>query len=197
MQSGATMSPILAVDVQYRGDDFAVAAGGMFRDWAAERFDAVRMLRVDTVAPYRPGAFFERELPCILALLADFGERPGLIVIDGFVRLGAEGRDGLGAHLFHALCGTIPVIGVAKTAFRDTPAETAVWRGNSERPLHVTAIGIAENEARRLVASMHGAHRMPTLLKAVDRACRDAMAGALHGNGESNKADEKCNHECG
>jgi deoxyribonuclease V len=137
-------------------------------------------------------------LPCLLALLREHALAPRLIVIDGFVFLsgGAESqthdsdrqpnettadadhalRPGLGKHLYDALDGRIPVIGVAKTAFAGMPADCAALRGDSARPLFVTAVGVASAPARAWIRQMHGAHRIPTLLKRVDRLCREAAA---------------------
>lgn len=185
---------ILAVDVHYAADR-AVAAGVLFSDWAdaAPVQEAVSHIR--DVAPYRPGAFYLRELPCLLALLREHALAPQLIVIDGFVFLSGEVesethdsdrqssgapadadhamRPGLGKHLYDALDGRVPVIGVAKTAFAGMPADCAVSRGDSARPLFVTAVGVASAQARAWIQQMHGSHRIPTLLKRVDRLCRE------------------------
>jgi len=173
----------LAVDVHYDGDARAVAAGVLFADWASDRMARIETLAFDAVAPYRPGAFYARELPCLLALLDRIGDRPDAIVIDGYVTLGAEARDGLGAHLHAALGGAITVIGVAKSRFAGTPADTEVHRGRSRQPLYVTSRGIAPDTARSLIAAMHGPHRIPTLLGAVDRACREGLRAATGGRG--------------
>jgi deoxyribonuclease V len=65
------------------------------------------------------------------------------------------------------------VVGVAKTRFEGAPA-AEVLRGRSARPLFVSAIGLEVELVADLVRGMHGADRRPTLLAAVDRACRDA-----------------------
>ncbi|WP_439815572.1 endonuclease V [Zavarzinia sp. CC-PAN008] len=167
-------SMILAVDVDYRDGGDAVAAGVLFPDWAADCPVQTIIRRLSGVQPYRPGAFYERELPCIVAVVQACPVPPRIVVIDGHVTLDAAGRPGLGAHLFQALGGRIPVVGVAKSRFRDSPAEAEVLRGRSARPLHVTAIGMDQDEARARIRTMHGANRLPTLLGAVDRACREA-----------------------
>lgn len=105
-------------------------------------------------------------------MLERFDSLPATIIIDGYVTLGEEARGGLGAHLFAALEEKVPIIGVAKSRFEGTPAECELLRGTSERPLYVTSRGIPLEEAKRLVASMHGEHRLPTLLRAADRLCR-------------------------
>ncbi len=91
------------------------------------------------------------------------------IIVDGYAWL-APGRPGLGAKL-HEATG-VPVIGVAKTRFRDAPA-VEVLRGRSAKPLYVTAAGMASDDAGRAVASMAGADRTPVLLRRVDRLARE------------------------
>lgn len=163
---------LLAVDVDYKDDSRAVAAGVAFRSWPSGTIKGIFRRKISSVRPYQPGRFFERELPCILALLESCPGPIETIVIDGYVYLGDKQNDGLGAHLFGALSAKIPIIGVAKTKYQDTPAETEVLRGSSLRPLYVTSVGITIVAARDYVRSMHGAHRIPTMLAAVDRACR-------------------------
>ncbi len=99
-------------------------------------------------------------MPCIKAVLNDLGTRPDVIVIDGYVWLDAQGKKGLGAHLFELLNGEIPVIGVAKTSFATATNAIEVFRGQSSRPLWVTAIGTNEFDAAKFVRSMHGNHRI-------------------------------------
>jgi deoxyribonuclease V len=48
-----------------------------------------------------------------------------------------------------------------------------VYRGGSKRPLFVTALGVDPQAAANDVQQMHGEHRLPTMLKRVDRLCRD------------------------
>jgi len=166
----------LIADVQYDSDARGVVAGILFPDWTSDAIARSKVVRIDAVAPYRPGRFYERELPCLLALLDRLDIRPEVIVVDGYVTLGADGRDGLGAHLHRALDGAVPVIGVAKSRFDGTPPACEVVRGRSRRPLYVTSRGIPSSDARRLIATMHGANRIPTLIAAADCACRAALA---------------------
>ncbi|MGH3305088.1 MAG: hypothetical protein ACRDOK_26160 [Streptosporangiaceae bacterium] len=96
------------------------------------------------VVPYQPGEFYLRELPPLRTVLR--GVRGlGLLVVDGYVDLDPSGRPGLGAQA-HAESG-VPVVGVAKTAFRTAPHAVAVLRGGSARPLFVTAAGMPVNNA--------------------------------------------------
>lgn len=164
---------ILATDVQY--DDStksACAAGVMFSSWSSEKPDAIYLTTVEHVADYVPGEFYKRELPCLLTLLAEHSLKPDIIVIDGFVHLDGAGRPGLGSFLYEALNRGVVIIGVAKTPFAGIPDNWAVLRGSSTRPIYVTSEGIPLEDAKRAVASMHGQNRKPTLLTAVDHACR-------------------------
>jgi deoxyribonuclease V len=128
-----------------------------------------RSVRLDDVAPYRPGAFFERELPALRAVLAGVGSLD-LLIVDGYVHLDPDGRPGLGAHA-HAEFG-VPVIGVAKTAFHGASQAIVVQRGQATRPLYVTAIGVPPGEAAMLVRQMAGPYRMPDALRRVDALSR-------------------------
>jgi len=164
---------ILAIDVDYHSNQASVAAIA-FNRWSDPEPVQEWAIQVSDPAAYVPGQFYRRELPCILALLKQIEVVPECIVIDGYVYLGGERKPGLGQYLFEALDGTTPVIGVAKSRFKDTPVGVEVFRGQSKRPLYVTAAGIDETEARHLIAGMYGHHRIPALLKRVDQLCRQA-----------------------
>jgi deoxyribonuclease V len=127
-------------------------------------------------ADYVPGQFYKRELPLLRAVIDGLTSRPSMLVIDGYVWLGATGAPGLGAHLFEELHSTTPIVGVAKTRYRNDTWSERVYRGESRKPLYVTAAGVESAKAAALVASMHGKHRIPTLLKLVDRLARAAAA---------------------
>jgi deoxyribonuclease V len=73
---------ISAIDVQYR-DVHAATACVVFTDWQAT--SAVREITglSETPAPYVPGEFWRRELPCILAILGQLDFLPDLVVVDG------------------------------------------------------------------------------------------------------------------
>ncbi len=166
---------LAAVDVSY-GPRGAAAACVLFRGWADPAEAAVHVATLADVAPYEPGAFYRRELPCLLAVVGQVQVPLEVIIIDGYVFLSEDGRPGLGAHLFEALGRTTAVVGVAKTGFAGASFAEPVLRGGSSRPLFVTAAGVAPAVAAGWVAGMCGAHRIPTLLKRVDRICRDAAA---------------------
>jgi deoxyribonuclease V len=91
---------------------------------------------------------------------------------DGFVWLGRDKKDGLGGRLYKSLNERIPVIGVAKSAFKDTPEELRLYRGRSSRPLFITSAGIDAGEAKSLIAIMYGQNRIPFILKRADQLSR-------------------------
>ena len=161
---------ILAVDVDYRGDK-AVAAGVVFEKWSDKESIREIVVSVPEVKEYIPGRFYQRELPCIKALLKELDTEIECIIVDGYVYLGSDDAPGLGAHLFKALEGSVTVIGVAKKPFKDTPKSAELLRGKSKRPLYVTAQGVDVAVAKQYIAKMHGKNRMPTLLKRVDQLC--------------------------
>ena len=160
------------LDVDYRADH-ALAAGLLFAEWGDATPTQELVARIDQIEPYVPGQFYRRELPCLLAVLAKAPLPVDLIVVDGYVWLDTHEKPGLGAHLYTALGEKIPVVGVAKKPFHSAAAQE-VRRAGSDKPLYVTAVGITVTEAAAAVAQMHGAHRIPTLLKQVDQLCRQS-----------------------
>jgi deoxyribonuclease V len=162
---------LCALDVHYHPNETAVSACILFNNWAAPC--ATRELKTITpnVAPYKPGSFYERELPCLLSALAEIKEPLDAILIDGYVWLSADHKPGLGAHLYESLGNKTPVIGIAKTPFASA-APILLNRGESTRPLYITAAGIDPHAAANHIKSMHGKFRIPTLLKLVDDLSR-------------------------
>jgi deoxyribonuclease V len=163
----------VAVDVHYlsSGDARAaavVAADARFCEVVAERAEVL-----GEVLPYRAGEFYLRELPPIRAVLSGLSGL-GLLVVDGYADLDPDGRPGLGAHA-HAEFG-IPVIGVAKSAFRTATHAVPVLRGTSARPLFVTAAGMPRDEAAELVRRMAGQHRLPDAIRRADALARTGLA---------------------
>jgi deoxyribonuclease V len=159
-----------AFDVHYREDGLACAAAVSFHDFGDSAPSATYRRRLPIPAGYLPGAFYRRELPCILKLMEALDLPPELFIIDGYVMLGE--RPGLGQHLYEAFDGRVPVIGVAKSPYAGATG-IAVYRGTSKKPLHVTAAGIAPGAAGRAIRQMHGPYRIPTLLGIVDQLARE------------------------
>lgn len=163
---------IVAVDVDYRATEVIAAAVG-FAGWP----DAVAAREAVACTPgapveYQPGEFYRRELPHLRAALAALAVPPTVVIVDGYVWLGPD-RPGLGVHLHAALGGAVAIVGVAKRRFAGATTAIPVLRGRSQTPLYVTAIGTDPQLAATRVSEMHGPHRLPTLLKRVDRLARD------------------------
>jgi deoxyribonuclease V len=163
----------VAADVHYPASGGARAAAVIAED---ERFTTIvrtEVVELSSVAPYRPGHFFERELPALLAVLRLVPEA-GVVVVDGYVDLDPSGRPGLGAYVHEQL--GVPVIGVAKTAYLAATHAVPVRRGGSSKPLYVTAAGVQLPVAAALVVLMAGPHRMPTALHLADALGRGVAA---------------------
>jgi deoxyribonuclease V len=130
-------------------------------------------------APYRPGEFYRRELPCLVSVLRLLPALPDAIVIDGYVWLPPDGRPGLGAHLDDALEHRTVIVGIAKTAFASVascPAVAPVLRGASRNPLYVSSAGLATDAAAVAVRSMAGPYRIPDIVRITDRLSRTKRA---------------------
>jgi deoxyribonuclease V len=158
-----------AADVFYPAGGGAVAALVIATDATFGVVIAEHVAMLDEVAEYRPGHFADRELPALRAVMTQAGS-VHLLVVDGYVDLDPLGRPGLGGHV-HAEFG-VPVIGVAKTAFRSATHAVAVYRGGARRPLYVTAAGLSVNRAADVVGHMAGPHRLPDALRRVDTLSR-------------------------
>jgi deoxyribonuclease V len=173
---------LACVDVDYR-EGCTIAACILFESWTDAHGTKEIVVRTGAAAPYRSGEFFRRELPAILAVLERVTVPLDAVVIDGYVWLGGA-SPGLGAYLHEALSKRVAVVGVAKTAWSGQVTGAGIEerraiplrRGRSDKPLYVTTAGMDLLLAAALVAQMHGSHRIPTLIKAVDRLVRDAPA---------------------
>jgi len=96
-----------------------------------------------------------------------------IIIVDGYVTLNDEGKIGLGSYLFEALNRKFPVIGIAKNGFSSPDSKRReVFRGESKSPLYLTAMGIDVDEVIPKIVEMHGAYRIPSLLKKLDQLTR-------------------------
>ena len=161
---------IAFTDVQY-AEDHARAACVLAHDWSDAIAARTVTERVAPIAPYEPGAFYKRELPCLLRVLEKAGPVQ-CVVIDGYVWLDAAHTPGLGAHLYEALGRGVPVVGIAKTAFKGSEMALRLARPGSDKPLFVTAAGMTAEQALACAQRLRGAHRIPTLLTAVDALAR-------------------------
>lgn len=173
----STEFAIACLDAAYDRTAAAVA-GALIRSWDARDASQMLVRRFDRPpGRYEPGAFYKRELPLLLSVISDFDEPIEIIVIDGYVWLDANGLPGLlGGHLFSSLRRRIPVVGIAKTRYRNDTWSISVLRGQSQRPLFITSAGIEATEAAECVRRMHGDYRIPMILNNVDRAARERLA---------------------
>ncbi len=175
---------LVALDVDHR-KEASIAGAVLFRAFEDEAPEAELRVEVAPGAPYVPGSFHLRELPALIEILRSVHAPIEAIVVDGYVWLGDESRPGLGAHLHRALGSGAPVIGVAKKPYRGARLAVPLQRGRSERPLFVSAVGMDVQEAARRIRGMHGEHRIPTLLRRVDRLCREGESAARLTTGAS------------
>jgi exodeoxyribonuclease-5/deoxyribonuclease V len=165
---------ILAFDTYYY-DTKAKTVCLAFEHWEAEQpLEVLKSYKHD-VAEYTPGEFYKRELPCILDLFHKLPYKEAeAIVVDGFVYLDDEQKLGLGGYLYEALDKKIPVIGVAKTNFASlTKYKNSLLRGESQKPLYITAIGVDLDTATEHIKQMAGDYRIPKLLKELDQETKD------------------------
>jgi len=162
---------LLAFDAHYTDTSSRLVAAE-FHAWTDAAPARLHVWESGAAAEYQPGRFYLREMPLIVGALQDFDLTSiDAIIVDSYVYLNDQGRLGLGGHLYRELGERIPVVGVAKSYFRDTNAE-AVLRGESKKPLYVTAYGMTQAEAADHVRAMAGPYRMPEVLAAVDRGTK-------------------------
>jgi deoxyribonuclease V len=166
--------PVKAVvDVHYRSDS-AIAACVAFCGWQDGQPTRLVRATVPAAERYRAGRFYERELPCVMAVLEQGGQEFDTIVIDGYVHLRPEVGKGLGVHLAESLGYSPVIIGVAKNPLQMAERFVPITRGRSAKPLFVSAVGCSLDYAARSIQGMHGPHRIPTILKLADQHARSA-----------------------
>jgi len=160
---------ILAFDTYYYNDK-ARTVCFCFEKFSDDEPKSVYTDIVSGIEEYESGAFYKRELPCIIRLLEKYHLTDiDMIIIDGFVVLDDNNTIGLGGRLFEYLGGSVPVIGVAKRNFsRLEKNKREIYRGKSRNPLYITALGIDLDAAGEHIKNMKGKYRMPTLLKNLD-----------------------------
>lgn len=156
---------IYCLDVLYRDDSAQVACIG-FKTWTDEEPSYQKLVHVPgPLEPYVPGQFYKRELPCLLLGLE------GLIdidtaIVDSHVWLGLD-QPGLDYKLHESL--SVPVVGIAKTKYLDSPC-SEVFRGQATKPLYVDSVNVVD--APELVRQMWGPYRIPYLIKLADSLSR-------------------------
>lgn len=164
---------IVAIDVHYR-EHITKAVALTFKHWKSSKPITIYEAWIAEVAPYVPGQFYKRELPCILKVLEQIDITDiDILLLDGYVFLDDDKKPGLGMYVYEYFQQMIPVIGVAKRAFKDNKKQVReVLRGTSKQPLFVTSVGIEVEEAAANILKMNGKYRIPTLLKQLDTATK-------------------------
>jgi deoxyribonuclease V len=77
---------IACIDVHYH-DDYAVSACVLFENWTDSIPFSKKRVVVSEAAPYVPGQFYLRELPCVLKILDIINHSIDIIIVDGYVWL--------------------------------------------------------------------------------------------------------------
>ena len=162
----------------FYGDGYAKTAAIGIENWGSSQPSFELTDIVNEVNDYESGAFYKRELPCLLSIIdkIDLEPEKDILVIDGYVVLSDKGKLGLGGYLYHGLDGKIPVIGVAKNDFISLhKLKKTIYRGESKKPLFVTSLGYDLQKASEKIIDMHGEFRLPTILKLADQRCRETI----------------------
>lgn len=162
---------ITLFDACYGGNQAAFACIAL-TGWSSDRYIHSQTCILPVASPYIPGAFFKRELPGILRLCQIVIWPLDVLVVDGYVHL-PGGRPGLGGYLHVEL--QRPVVGIAKNPYAGLRACIPVYRGGSRKPLFVTAAGMDVEQAAEHVQAMAGSHRIPLMVKTVDRLAKERM----------------------
>ncbi|WP_265130817.1 endonuclease V [Chryseobacterium oranimense] len=164
---------IYAFDTYYY-DDYANTVCIAFEDWTSENESEIFTEKTEITSGYESGAFYKRELPCILSLLKKIDlKEEDIIIVDGYVTLDDDGKIGLGGYLYEALDRKYAIIGIAKNEFASPDSQRRnVLRGESKTPLFLTAKGADVDDILPKVKLMHGGYRIPALLKKLDQLSR-------------------------
>ena len=162
---------IICIDIAYK-ENIAGIACACFEEISSADAEIIAKRQAIIAEEYEPGAFYKRELRLILPVIKSIKQPISTIIIDGYVWLGHNNEPGLGARLHEALKQDVSIIGVAKNSFKGDDWSYQLLRGNSAKPLFITSLGLAKEEAAKTIGRMHGDNRLPTHLKKVDREAR-------------------------
>jgi deoxyribonuclease V len=165
------MNLYAAIDVHY-SNRLAATALVEFQDFSSCSILRSLYRETEISAPYIPGKFYLRELPCILNILEHSDRQYQIVIIDGYVFLKEPVCFGLGGHLARAIGYETIIIGVAKNYLRMAERFVAVKRGKSSRPLYVSALNMETEAAGLVIKEMHGDNRIPCILKLADQISR-------------------------
>ena len=155
---------LAAVDVYYT--DTYTKTVSITSDQSESEYEIYTSTSYQPAEEYIPGEFYKRELPFLLHVLetTDYD----VVIVDSYVWLDDNEKPGLGKRLYDKIGK--PVIGVAKTHFvGPTECVREVLRGESKKPLFVTAVGFDVDKAAELIKTMKGEFRIPSMLKTLDQ----------------------------
>lgn len=124
---------VAGVDVGFEDDGAITRAAAVLLDAATMQPLAETIARLPTRMPYIPGLLSFRELPAVLAALAQLPAVPELILVDGHGVAHPRGL-GIAAHLGVVI--DLPTIGVAKKILVGTHGELGPARGERTPLLH-------------------------------------------------------------
>ncbi|MDR7332055.1 endonuclease V [Roseateles asaccharophilus] len=162
----------LAVAVHFDAAQAQVAAIA-FETWDSPEPTKTYLSHIAHVEKAPRGELDLRGLTCVMQLLREHKLEPELILIDGFVHLDSDEIPGLGQHLFLALGGMTPVIGISKTGRPGLSSQFEVMREEEAKPLIVTCAGIDIGAAKARLRAMHGRKVVPTLMKLALRLAKN------------------------
>jgi len=189
---------VAGLDAAYARDGSLAAGAAVVWDTARGEPVAAATATLPHPAPYRPGRFFERELPVLLAALGQLPVRPDLLLADAHgtahpERLGLACRLGLAARTPSVGCARSVLVGTASPP----PPERGAWSPLRHRGEIVGALLRTRAGARTLVVSPgHGVtleeaiawtlhlavrHRQPEPLRLAHIAARAALRAAGDG----------------
>ena len=163
----------LTIDVHYK-ETYAKTVLLFFENWQSETASKIVTHSTHEVLDYEPGAFYKRELPCIMNALKEVSlEALETIIVDGHVYVDNDGKYGLGGHLYEALEKKFPIIGVAKTSFQSNK-ETVVeiLRGESKNSSMFFATGLNKEVAANHIQNMFGDYLLVFLLKLINQLAK-------------------------
>lgn len=167
---------IAAADVHYR-ENKAVGVIVLFSEWESENISSFEKIEfTGKYSEYVPGEFYKRELPILLSLYEKISIAGKLeaFIVDGYAFLGQEEKPGLGYHIYQKLGGSIPVIGAAKSRFKENSENCReLFRGKSIKPIYITSIGISPDDALQKMQKMSGSFRIPDILSKLDRMTKE------------------------
>jgi len=116
---------LAGLDVGFEDDGATTRAAAVLLDARTLQPVAQEIARIPTVMPYIPGLLSFRELPALLAALAQLPRTPDLVFVDGH-GISHPRRLGVASHL--GVVTDLPTIGVAKSKlvgrFEEPGAET-------------------------------------------------------------------------